>query len=1186
TTQLPKICLELGRGQGGAIIGHTQPRRIAARSVAERIAEELGTTLGDVVGYQVRFTDRSSGGTLVKVMTDGILLAEIQRDRSLRRYDTVIVDEAHERSLNIDFILGYLKQLLPRRPELRVVITSATIDPERFSQHFDGAPVIEVSGRVYPVEVRYRELVEDQTQGVVDAVQELIAEGPGDILAFFSGEREIRDATDALKKVKPRRAIDAFDVLPLFSRLSAAEQHRVFGPHTGRRVVLATNVAETSLTVPGIRFVVDTGFARISRFSARTKVQRLPIEPISRASANQRQGRCGRVADGICIRLYAEDDFEARPEFTEPEILRTNLASVVLQMTALGLGDIARFPFIEPPDSRSIQAGVQVLEEIGAITTRQRHPRLTKLGRQLAKLPIDPRFGRMLLAADQLGCLREVIVITAALSMQDPRERPADKQELADQKHHRFADTSSDFAAMLNLWRYVREQQQALSSSAFRRMCRQDFLNYLRIREWQDLDAQLRQVSKQLGLTLNPVPASAEPVHQAVLSGLLSHIGMKDTEKRDYLGARGTRFRIFPGSGLFKKQPEFVMAAELVETSRLWGRVNAAIDPGWAEAVGAHLVRRSYSEPHWEKKRGAVVALEKVSLYGVPIVTERKVNYGRIDPATARELFIRHALVQGEWQTHHRFFAANQALLDEVDQLEHRARRRDIVVDDETLFDFFDARVPSGIVSTAHFDSWWKTARRETPDLLSFSLDLLVHDSAARVSDEDYPDSWAHGDVDLRLDYEFEPGSETDGVTVDIPVATLNQVEAAEFSWPVAGLREELVTALLRSLPKRLRVSFVPAPDYARAFLASTTPGAEPLVPALARYLRRTTGVVVPADSWDADKVPAHLRLTFRVLDDGGRVLRSGKDLDALKIALAAQAASQISSAAAGIERSGLTSWSFGELPREFVQTRAGHQVRGYPALVDEGESVALRVLATPDEQRDAMRAALRRLVMLNVESPASTITSRLDNTERLALALGPHPTVAALLADCFACAVDGLVDEAGGPTWTRQEFDALLERVRRDGAERCEQVVSLVRPAIEAGHRVSRRLSGRAELALLPALSDLSAQVARLLYPGFVADTGIEALRHYPRYFAAMEARLDRLVDDPGRDAVLMSSVSPVQEAYLHQVQSLRSGLAEPALVEIRWLIEDLRVSLWAQQLGTARRVSTQRIEKALAAL
>ncbi len=1214
TTQLPKICLELGRGREGKVIGHTQPRRIAARTVAERIAEELAVELGSHVGYKVRFTDRSSDRTTVKVMTDGILLAEIQRDRDLSGYDTIIIDEAHERSLNIDFILGYLKQLLPRRRDLKVVITSATIDPERFSQHFDDAPIIEVSGRMFPVEVRYRELVDDQTQGITEAVTELMREGTGDVLVFCSGEREIRDAADALKKLSLPRAAGTLEVLPLYARLSAAEQHRVFAAHSTRRVVLATNVAETSLTVPGIHYVVDTGLARISRFNPRTKVQRLPIEPISQASANQRKGRCGRVAEGICIRLYAEEDFEARPEYTDPEILRTNLASVILQMTALGLGDVARFPFVEPPDTRAVASGRQLLDEIGALTseppssgrgrgkrgrgrgagparTGPTRPRLTPLGKQLARLPLDPRLGKMMVEASQRGCLREVITVVAALSMQDPRERPSDQQELADQKHRRFVDPVSDFAGLLNLWRYVKEQQKELSSSAFRRMCKADYLNYLRIREWQDLDSQLRQVAKQLDLPLNTTPAAADEIHQALLSGLLSHIGMRDEDKRDYQGARGTRFSIFPGSALFKKQPPFVMSAELVETSRLWGRMNARIEPEWAETMAAHLVKRTYSEPHWEKKRGAVMAWEKVTLYGVPIVTERAVNYGRIDPEVSRELFIRHALVQGEWRTHHRFFAANQALLAEAEDLEHRARRRDIVVDDETIFDLYDARVPAEVVSTAHFDSWWKSERRTRPDLLTFTLDMLVHDAAEEVSHEDFPEVWKHGTDELALDYRFEPGSAEDGVRVDIPVATLNQVEAADFSWPVPGLREELVVALIRSLPKSLRVNFVPAPNHARAFLTAAVPGEEPLLDALERHLRRTTGVVVPRAAWDVAKVPPHLQLSFRVLADDGSVVGESKDLDALRQNLRSSSVAAIATAAGAVEQTGLTSWDFGELPRTFVQTRAGHEVRGYPALVEEGTddgtgpvSVAIRVLASEAEQVAATRLGLRRLLMLAVPLSSQSVIRDLGNAEKLTLGLAPHPTVGALVADAYAAGVDAVVTAAGGAVWDRPGYERLEAAVRADGLPRTRELIDLLLRVLPLAHDVHRELSGRAELALLPALSDLKGQWERLVQPGFVAGAGHEALRHYPRYLEAMGIRLHKLRTDPRRDAVLLGPVAAVQTAYLNRVLALPVGQPPgEALERIRWMIEELRVSTWAQELRTPHPISVQRVEKAL---
>src|SRR6266487_1674020 len=901
TTQLPKICLELGRGVRG-LIGHTQPRRLAARTVADRVAEELGTTLGETVGFKIRFSDQVGEDTLVKLMTDGILLAEIQQDRMLHQYDTLIIDEAHERSLNVDFILGYLKQLLPRRPDLKVVITSATIDPQRFSKHFGGArdadgklsndaPIIEVSGRTYPVEVRYRPLVDDgddegddtvrdQIQAICDAVGELRAEAPGDFLVFLSGEREIRDTADALARLDLANT----EILPLYARLSVAEQHRVFARHPGRRIVLATNVAETSLTVPGITYVIDPGTARISRYSHRLKVQRLPIEPVSQASANQRKGRCGRTSDGICIRLYDEADFLGRPEFTDPEILRTNLASVILQMTALGLGDLAAFPFIDPPDRRAVKDGVQLLQELGAL---EGDGRLTPLGRKLAQLPVDPRLARMVLEADRNGCVREVMVIAAALSIQDPRERPAERQQAADDKHARFADKDSDFVAYLNLWNYLGERQKALSSNQFRKLCRTEFLNYLRVREWQDIFSQLRQVAKTLGVTLNAQPpADVQAVHVSLLAGLLSHVGVKDNAKQEYVGARGARFAIFPGSALFKKKPQWVMAAELVETSRLWARIKARIEPEWVEQLAGHLVTRSYSEPHWEKKQGAVMAYEKVSLYGVPLVASRKVTYGRIDPVLSRELFIRHALVGGDWSTHHAFFHDNRALLDEVEDLERRVRRRDILVDDETLFAFYDRRIPADVVSGRHFDSWWKTTRRDQPGLLSFEKSMLINAGAGGVREGDYPDVWHDGDLALRLTYQFEPGTDADGVTVHIPLPVLARVSAEPFAWQVPGLRRDLVTALIRSLPKAIRRTFVPVPDFAADVLTRLGPPAGPLLDAVERELRYLGGVPVPRSAWDLAKVPDHLKMTYRVVDEHDRGIAEGKDLAALQEAL------------------------------------------------------------------------------------------------------------------------------------------------------------------------------------------------------------------------------------------------------------------------------------------------------------
>ncbi|GAB2697289.1 ATP-dependent RNA helicase HrpA [Thalassiella azotivora] len=1211
TTQLPKICLELGRGVAGTI-GHTQPRRIAARSVAERVAEELGTPLGDVVGYTVRFTDQVGDRTLVKLMTDGILLAEIQRDRTLSRYDTIIIDEAHERSLNVDFILGYLKQLLPRRPDLKVVITSATIDPQRFSDHFDGAPVVEVSGRTYPVEVRYRPLVpdalgddedsadggdggaggddtepRDQVSGVVDAVRELCDAGPGDVLVFLSGEREIRDTADALRGALAGRRGPPVEVLPLYARLSAAEQHRVFAPHTGRRVVLATNVAETSLTVPGVRYVVDTGTARISRYSHRLKVQRLPIEAVSQASARQRAGRCGRVADGICIRLYSEDDLLARPEFTDPEILRTNLASVILQMTALGLGDVAAFPFVEPPDRRQVRDGVQLLEELGALERGQadERRRLTDVGRKLAQLPVDPRIARMVLAGDELGCLREVLVIAAALSIQDPRERPADHQQAADEMHRRFADPTSDFLAYLNLWNHVREQQKELSSSQFRRLLKREFLSYLRVREWQDLHSQLRRVAADLGLRSSTATADPAVVHQALLSGLLSHVGLRDERKRDYQGARGARFAVFPGSSLHRKQPDWVVAAELVETSRLWGRTVAKVEPAWIEARAGHLVKRSYSEPHWEKKRGAVVAYEKVTLYGVPVVASRKVGYAQVDPVLARELFVRHALVEGDWRTDHRFFHANRALLADVEELEARTRRRDIVVDDETLFAFYDARVPADVVSGRHFDAWWKTARREDPELLTFTEDLLISAGADPVDAADFPTTWHVDGHDLAVTYQFEPGAAADGVTVHVPLDVLNQVQPEPFAWQIPGLRAELVTALLRSLPKHLRRELVPAPDTAADALRRIDPQDGPLLPVLADELHASRGVDVREEDFDVSRVPPHLTVTFRV-EDGGRVLGEGKDLDDLRARLAPTVQKAISRAADDVERSGLTDWPEGGVPRQFERRVGGQDVRGYPALVDEGTTVALRVLGSPDEQAQAMRAGVRRLLLARVPSVAKQQASRLSNADKLALAAAPHASTADLLQDCTAAAVDAVVEDGGGPPWNAEAYATLARAVELRVDDEVARVVAVVVRVLASAREVDRRLKGTSSLALLPALTDLRTQLDALVHPGFVTATGARRLPDLLRYLQAMLRRLDRLPEDPGRDSGRMHQVHALEEAYERLLaEQPRSRAVPTAVADVRWMLQELRVSLFANQLGTAHPVSPQRIEKAMAA-
>ncbi|MFJ4816597.1 ATP-dependent RNA helicase HrpA [Streptomyces sp. NPDC088801] len=1203
TTQIPKICLELGRGVRG-MIGHTQPRRIAARTVAERVAEELDTPLGGAVGWKVRFTDQvDPDATFVKLMTDGILLAEIQTDRELRAYDTIIIDEAHERSLNIDFLLGYLAQLLPKRPDLKVVITSATIDPERFSRHFGDAPIVEVSGRTYPVEVRYRPLLEedgddadrDQITAITDAVEELQKEGKGDILVFLSGEREIRDTADALTKKNYRFT----EILPLYARLSHAEQHRVFQQHTGRRIVLATNVAETSLTVPGIKYVIDPGFARISRYSHRTKVQRLPIEPVSQASANQRKGRCGRTSDGICIRLYSEDDFEARPEFTDAEILRTNLASVILQMTAAGLGDIEKFPFIDPPDHRNIRDGVQLLQELNALDPAQKDPRkrLTETGRKLAQLPVDPRLARMVLEADKNGCVREVMVIAAALSIQDPRERPAEKQAQADQQHARFKDETSDFLAYLNLWRYVREQQKERGSSSFRRMCKQEYLNFLRIREWQDIYSQLRTVAKQLGIHLNEDDAPADRVHVSLLAGLLSHVGMKDVKegaKNEYLGARNAKFAVFPGSALFKKPPRFVMSAELVETSRLWARVNARIEPEWVEPLAAHLVKRTYSEPHWEKDQAAVMAYEKVTLYGVPIVAQRKVNYGRIDPEISRELFIRNALVEGDWRTHHKFFSDNRRLLTEVEELEHRARRRDILVDDETLYDFYDQRIPEHVVSGAHFDSWWKHKRHEQPDFLDFEREMLINEKAGEVTKDDYPDSWRQGNLKFRVTYQFEPGADADGVTVHIPLQVLNQVTDEGFDWQIPGLREELVTELIRSLPKPIRRHYVPAPNFARAFLDRAVPLQEPLTATMTRELRLMVGVPFEADDFDLSKVPDHLKVTFRIVDERRRKLAEDKDLEALKLQLRPKARKALSQAAAAtaersggesLERSGLTDWTIGPLTRVFETRRAGQPVKAYPALVDDGDTVSVRLFDTEAEQAQAMWKGTRRLIVRTIPvNPAKFASDRLTNAQKLALSANPHGSIQGLFDDCAMAAADKLIGDFGGPAWDEESYRKLYDKVRAEIVDTTVRTVGQVQQVLAAWQACERRLKAVRSPVLLPNLQDVRAQLDALVKPGFVTEAGLRRMPDLMRYLVAADRRLQQMPTNVQRDTTRMQKVHEMRDEYAWLLEQLPQGRPVPSSVlDIRWMIEELRVSYFAHALGTAYPVSDKRIVKAI---
>ncbi|WP_102143609.1 ATP-dependent RNA helicase HrpA [Mycobacterium hubeiense] len=1198
TTQLPKVCLELGRGIRGTI-GHTQPRRLAARTVAARIADELGTPLGDVIGYTVRFTDQVSDRTLVKLMTDGILLAEIQRDRRLLRYDTLILDEAHERSLNIDFLLGYLRELLPRRPDLKVIVTSATIEPDRFSKHFGGAPIVEVSGRTYPVEIRYRPLdvavpvadeddpddpdheivrVEprDQTEAIIDAVHELSTEPPGDVLVFLSGEREIRDTAEALRgAVGPHT-----EVLPLYARLPTAEQQRVFAPHAGRRIVLATNVAETSLTVPGIRYVVDPGTARISRYSRRTKVQRLPIEPISQASSAQRAGRCGRVAPGVCIRLYSEDDFASRPRYTEPEILRTNLAAVILQMAALHLGDIEEFPFLDPPERRSIRDGVTVLQELGAFDSGGA---ITDLGRRLARLPLDPRIGRMILQADTEGCVREILVLAAALSIPDPRERPADHEEAARQKHARFADDHSDFMSYLNLWRYLGEQRKARSGNSFRRMCREEFLHYLRIREWQDLHGQLRTIARDLGIRESDEPADPASVHAALVAGLLSHIGLREGDSREYTGARNAKFVLAPGSVLTKRPPRWIVVADLVETSRLYGRIAARIQPEIVERIADEQVQRTYSEPHWDAQRGAVMAYERVTLYGLPLVPRRRVNYSQIEPELARELFIRHALVEGDWQTRHHFFRDNARLLSELTEMEERARRRDLVVGDDEIYALYDARIPADVVSARHFDAWWKRQRHRTPNLLTFTRDELLR----KDETVDHPDTWQAGDLALPVTYRFEPGAEDDGVTVHVPVEVLARLGGDEFAWHVPALREELVTALIRSLPKDLRRNFVPAPDTARAVVAGLDPGSGPLLEAVQRELRRLTGILVPIDAFDLDKVPPHLRVTFAVESADGTEVARGKDLAALQDRLAGSARAAVAQAVAdGLECTGLRAWpdDLDEVPRTVERISGGHRVQGFPAFVDAGAAVELRVFATRGEQDAAIGPGLRRLLRLSIPSPVKAVERALDPRARLVLRGNPDGSLNALLDDCADAAVDALVT---APVWTRAEFGALRDRVAGRLVATTLDIVGRVDKLLAAAHGVHVALPDKPSAAQADAIADIRAQLDRLLPTGFVTASGATHLNDLARYLTAVGRRLERLPHGIEADRERMLRVHAVEDAYDDLVKALSpSRAAADDVRDIAWQIEELRVSLWAQQVGTARPVSEQRIYRAIDAI
>lgn len=1192
TTQIPKICLDIGRGRRG-LIGHTQPRRIAARTVAERIASELDQDIGESVGYAIRFDDQVSDTTAVKLMTDGILLAEMQRDRFLNKYDTIIIDEAHERSLNIDFLLGYLKRLLPKRPDLKVIITSATIDPESFAEHFaqpDGtpAPIIEVSGRTYPVEIRYRPLEfeaggklvdQDPLDGLTEAIEELMAEGDGDILCFFPGERDIRDAMETIEAKKWKNV----EVAPLFGRLSNQDQHRVFSNHRGRRIVLATNIAETSLTVPGIRYVVDTGTARISRYSTRTKVQRLPIEPISQASANQRSGRCGRVADGIAIRLYSDQDFQSRPEFTDPEILRTNLASVILQMVSLKLGDIEKFPFLQPPEFKAIRDGLNLLHELGALQDKHEKPTLTETGRHLARIPLDPRMARMLIEAHTNGCLHDVIVIVAAMTIQDVRERPLEYQAQADQAHARFKDKTSDFLSMLKLWDYIKQTRNEQSGNKFRKRMKQEFLHYMRIREWFDLVRQLKDVSKQLGWDYQEgTERRSDDIHIALLSGLLSNIGARDGNSKEFHGARNTRFLVFPGSALAKKPPEFVMAAELVETSRLWARDVAAIDPAWVEELGADLLKHNYSDPTWSRKRAAAIAHQKSTLYGVPIVADRTVPYHRVDPVAARDMFIRNALIAGEWNAHHHFLKANAQALDEAAEYEEKARRRGLIVDEDTLFDFYDQRIPAKVTTGRHFDSWWKKKRRQEPDLLNFDPATLVDDSHD-VTEVSFPDHWRKGSIDYELTYKFEPGDPLDGVTVMVPVPMLAGLDTEGFDWLVPGLRFELVNELIRSLPKALRRTVVPAPEFAERAMERLIPFEGPLTQQLADVLRELGGHGINASDFQPDKLPEHLRMNYAAIDKHGTIIDSDRDLAALRERQAGHIKSSVSRVSRTAESTAVSEWTddtLGTVDETVTTTVDGHEVTAYPALVATKEGVELKVHPTKAAADAAMVTTTLTLLMREISVSTAQMIKGLPLQQRVAVDSYPHGGADGLVNDARVAAIRDLMLEAGGPVRSPEAFSELKDTVKPQVPGRVRQSIVSIAPGLAEYSNL------RAELSQWdgPAIDDMEKQLAFLLPPNAITVHGSAHLRHLPRYIQAMRIRLEDMSLDPDRDADRQAEVDNAKAYLANRLRNLPAGREKTREVkDIHWMIEELRVSLFAQRLGTAHAVSLRRIQKAV---
>lgn len=1192
TTQIPKICLELGRGVRGAI-AHTQPRRLAARSVAARIAEELDVELGAQVGYAVRFDDTTSADTAVKLMTDGLLLNEIRRDRLLRAYDTIIIDEAHERSLNIDFLLGYLASILPKRPDLKVIITSATIDPERFAAHFasaDGepAPVIEVSGRTYPVEVRYRPLTEevegrlvekDPMDGLCDAVAELLRVGGGDILVFLSGEQEIRDAEEAIRG----RRFTGLEVFPLYSRLSTAEQNKAFRRHSKRRVVLATNIAETSVTVPGIHYVVDTGLARISRYSTRTKVQRLPIEEISQASANQRMGRCGRVTEGVCIRLYSEEDFDSRPEFTDPEILRTNLASVILQMADLGLGAVSDFPFVEPPDAKAVRDGLALLDELGALTSSTREaPRLTPLGRDIAALPLDPRLARMLVAGRDQGALAEVIVVVAALTVGDVRERPAEEREKATAMHSRFVDRTSDFLGYLNVWRYVTEQRAELSGSAFRKMCRAEYLHWLRIREWQDLGSQLTSVCRERGWHPGSFSASDDDVHRSLLAGLLSSIGVRKEETKEFTGPRGITFRIHPSSAVAKKPPQWVMAAELVETSRLFARDVARIDPAWVEPLAPHMLKRNYFEPHWSSKQGAAMAYEKVTLLGLPVVEKRRFLLSRVDAPLARELFLRHGIVEGGWTGRSPELAANRRLVEDARELQSRARRADAVIDDEQLVEWYSARVPETVVSGRHFDSWIAKASEDERARLVLS-EADIRGESAGPSEDDFPPAWRQGDLAFDLEYTHDPRSDSDGVSVRIPLTQLAHVRPAGFEWLVPGMRLELYTAFIRTLPKMYRRLASPAGSFADLVAADVEPRRSPLVRAVADSLSARVGTTIPAAEFHPDALPAHLRMRFEIVDTSGEVVAAGTSLPSLKRDLEARAQRTLLESLVDRSAGPYREWTadtVGDIPDEVTREINGVTTVAYPAIEVGADGIRSTVCTSEAARSTAMTRAVIALLRPSLVSPARLLKGR-QTSERLALTQYPWGGVDALASEATVVALGRTIAAGGGAPRTATGFAELRATARNDVPGAVSRMIATVLPALVRLLEIRPGIAGLHDPGVR---TDLESEIDFLLGRGFLARHPAARLPHLDRHLTSLGLRVRMAHDDPARYRSLRERLLPIEARVREARVALDSLKRTKNGREIEWMLAELRVSTYTQSLGTAGTVSEKKIDQAIA--